>query len=354
MLTKNNKKLLVSISVLTVPTLVFAANTYNVLIDKSTNDYILKKDFLDTGVVQCDTVSPLSSDVYKGTSFDQNYQDCQKEQKSGDGTTQWVAIDDYTLTNQMGELLLNNCSEILNQNHSKGDGVYAITNNTNELDVLCDMTTNGGGWTLVSYAGRIDTNKKVTTGNTAAGTWLPLFFNFGSYDTTSLSSKNSFSRFDLFKDNSSNGDEIMARRTSVQSNMIIFPIQDKSWYGRDVSEGHFAINSGNRNLDYLKLTNTGNAGWKTVSNDTDWFVFNGGHGSDTYPGMDWNMPEGNNEHTGNDFNTRLSHRVLLYWESSDTEDKYVNQWFHGQPLQMEDPGEPTNAVQDVEFWYRKL
>ena len=41
------------------------------------------------------------------------------------------------------------CLEIFNAGLSIGDGVYSINNGSKDYDVFCNMTTNGGGWTLV-------------------------------------------------------------------------------------------------------------------------------------------------------------------------------------------------------------
>lgn len=346
------KKNLITLSLIGLP-IISIAGTYNVIIGQNNNNYKIEANYVDTGNKRCAVSTPLENEVYKYKSFTQNHSGCEKEQKRGEDI-RWIPINDYS-ENKEGTLLLNNCSQILDGNHSNGDGIYPIINNNSEIEVRCDMTTNGGGWTLVAYAGTIHTNKKTTTGNTAFSTYLPLFFNFKNYEKDAPTNKKSFSRFDLFKENANVGDEFMAKRTSNSNKIMIFPLTHKEWWGRNPSEGHFAINNGNRAIPYLKLTNSGNNGWKTVSNDTDWYVFNGGRGSDTYPGIDWNRPEGDNSHYGNDFNTNLSHRVLLYWESEDNDGNYTkDQWFHAQPLQMADPGEPDNNIQDIEFWYRSL
>ena len=42
----------------------------------------------------------------------------------------------------------SSCLDILNSNPSSSDGVYEITVNEQKFDVFCDMTTDGGGWTV--------------------------------------------------------------------------------------------------------------------------------------------------------------------------------------------------------------
>lgn len=172
---KNNLLLIVSFGCLSA-----SAATYNVFVNKDSSDYVIDLYYNDTiSYSEWSNNSNIHSCIgmentdnyYYGQSFDQN-QNCLQEQERvatktreyNDGSTEVVSttteyqnIDTTRVVTAYGTHTENSCKNILAQGYSIGDGTYTIQTNNEPFNVVCDMTTDGGGWTLFQ-SGTINQN----------------------------------------------------------------------------------------------------------------------------------------------------------------------------------------------------
>lgn len=168
------KKITIALSI--IPIVSYAAQ-YNALVTKehtnfkSTDKYesVETTEWVNTSNIHsCDNLSPLDTEVYNGTSFFQ-LQECLQEQERTvsvylvsnlDGSKElqetYVELQNIEKTQtvqEIGSYLANSCLDIKNHSGDIGDGHYTINFNGHQQTVLCDMTKDGGGWTLLVSSG---------------------------------------------------------------------------------------------------------------------------------------------------------------------------------------------------------
>lgn len=149
----NIKKNILSISILlSIPS--FAG--FNAIITKENNSYKETdawSEWVDDGNPFNCSYYPEISSVYIGTSFEQ-HSTClinQTRTRFDNSNIENRTISISQKSIQIGGGIFSNCLETLNSgDYNLNDGVYTINPNGSSIDVYCDMTTDGGGWTMVS------------------------------------------------------------------------------------------------------------------------------------------------------------------------------------------------------------
>lgn len=163
-------------SILTISILMTTTSfaSYVVVVDKEKNDYdstqlieqIEYSNWIKKGENNnCINQSPLSSEIYEGTSFNQTA-DCDENQERTKSTysynqitgekklkseeKEYNSVKVVDTSSVLGEYEAISCSDIISHAGDIGDGYYNIKPNNNKITALCDMEN--GGYTMISQS----------------------------------------------------------------------------------------------------------------------------------------------------------------------------------------------------------
>lgn len=174
------------------------------------SDYISEfSNWINVGSeYDCTNYSPLASSIDEDIFFHQTYECTQEQQRTNRKTNQ---VESQTITmyhehDTLGTLITPTCLDWLNRGFTTNGEYYINPTGTNRFKAYCDMTMDGGGWTMVYYSN----SDNVPLSNLVGQDWNP-------------GNDINFSRLHSFKDIKRNGKyEFFIHDSSAVSRYVIF------------------------------------------------------------------------------------------------------------------------------------